>query len=73
MTKLISQAVTACAFLVIPVGHLVADEPTKEPAKALQVGDTAEQHLGTDVNDQPLLLSTYRGKRVLFACVDHHK
>ena len=69
MTKCLSQIITTWACLaVLAVGALAA-----EPAETLKVGEVAEEHLGTGMDEKPLILSKYRGRYVCFACVDHHK
>ena len=66
MRKCVAQLVTTWVCLAVLAGGLLADEP-------LKVGETAAEHLGTGIDDKPLVLSKYRGNYVCFACVDHHK
>ncbi len=66
MRMSVTRLVTTGVCLAVLAGGALADEP-------LKVGETAVEHLGTGVDDKPLVLSKYRGRYVCFACVDHHK
>ena len=62
----LTAVLAALAVAASVHAEALADEP-------LKVGETAVEHLGTGVDDKPLVLSKYRGRYVCFACVDHHK